>query len=240
MGWVRAPRWRRGFGWLSFGPRRGPLAFLGAVAASRARKRYRLLGTLAAVALVTAFQAGALWRLFRRRRLPAFVAGDGVTRLRRVITVNRPPHEVFRFWRRLENLPAFLAHVESIQVLDGQRSRWRARGPLGKRFEWTAEIVDEKPGELLAWRSLPASDVVTAGEVQFIPAPGGQGTEIHVALQYAPAGRFSSIMGRLFGKVVGEHLTNDLRRFKQAIEVGEVVRSDASASMGLHPARPSA
>ena len=160
--------------------------------------------------------------------------------LRRSITVNRSPEEVYRFWRDFENLPRFMAHLEAVQVLDERRSRWVAKAPAGSKAEWDAEIVEDVPNQRIVWRSLAGSEVPNEGSVRFVPAPGGRGTEVHVELRYRPpGGRFAATVAKLFGEEPGQQVAGDLRRFKQVMELGEVVHSDASVHRGMHPARPS-
>jgi uncharacterized membrane protein len=157
----------------------------------------------------------------------------------KTITVDRSPEEVYRFWRALENLPRFMAHLESIESRDGRRSHWKARGPAGMTIEWDAEIIDDRPNQLIAWRSLEGADVDSQGIVRFTRAPGGRGTEVHVELRYdPPAGRLGAAVAKLFGREPGQQIAGDLRRFKQVLEVGEVVHSDASVHRGTHPAQP--
>ena len=107
-------------------------------------------------------------------------------------------------------------------MLDGRRSRWVAKGPLGTRVEWDAEIHNEIPDELIAWRSLPGSDIDQAGSVHFMPGHGGT-TEVRVVLRYAaPAGKVGEAIGHLLGEDPGQQIADDLRRFKQVMEAGEV------------------
>lgn len=147
--------------------------------------------------------------------------GEG-TKVEQAIVIGRPRDELFRFWRQLDNLPRFMDHLESVTVLDEHRSHWVAKGPLGARVEWDAEIVHEIPDEILAWRSLPGSDVDQAGQVQFTPAHGG-GTEVRVVLRYAtPGGQAGATVAHLLGDDPARQIADDLRRFKQVTEGGVV------------------
>jgi uncharacterized membrane protein len=162
---------------------------------------------------------------------------DGVL-VRQAVTVQKTPEEAYSFFRRLENLPLFMWHLEAV-VETGDRSRWRAKGPLGTHVEWDAEIVEDRPGDCIAWRSLPGADVANRGRVVFRPASGGQGAEIHVELSYdPPAGAIGSSIAKLFGREPSQQISADLRRLKQVLETGEVLHSDASIHRGMHPARP--
>lgn len=159
--------------------------------------------------------------------------------VREATTVNRPREEVYRFWRDFGNLPRFMDHLESVEVLDDVRSRWKAKAPAGARVEWDAEIVEDRENELISWRSLQHADVSNSGSVRFVPAPGNRGTEVHVELRYQPpGGNLGAIVAKLFGEEPSQQVKGDLRRFKQVMEVGEVVHSEASIHRGPHPAQP--
>lgn len=147
-------------------------------------------------------------------------AGHGV-KLVRSITIERPAEELYNTWRHLERLPQFMKHLVSVAV-SGSRSHWVARGPAGTQVEWDAEIINDEPNRLIAWRSLPGSQVSTAGSVQFKQAPGGRGTEMQVTLKYdPPGGRLGSWIAWLFGEEPGLQIDDDLRRFKQLAQTGE-------------------
>ena len=191
--------------------------------AAGTKRRRRVAGAAAAVAGVAVPDVGEAIRLDRDR------AGGGETKVRKAITVNRPAHEVYAFWRDLETLPRFMTHLESVESLDESRSRWRAKAPLGRSVEWEAEVVEERPDELIAWRSLPDADVANAGTVRFREAPGGRGTEVVVELEWSPpGGPLGATVGKLLGEEPATQLADDLRRFKQVLETGEIARSDAS------------
>jgi len=148
-------------------------------------------------------------------------AGRGV-KVVKAVTINRPAEELYRFWRNFENLPRFMSHLESVK-LEGQRSHWVARGPAGLSASWDAEIINEQPNTLIAWRSLEGSQVSTAGSVHFSPAAAGRGTEVRVTLKYdPPAGKLGAAVARLFGEEPGQQIDEDLHRFKQLMEAGEV------------------
>jgi uncharacterized membrane protein len=145
----------------------------------------------------------------------------GVT-ARRTISINKPVEEVYAFWRDFENLPRFMRHLESVTT-EGPRSHWVARAPAGRTITWDAEIVQEKPNELIAWRSLEHAEVRNAGEVRFERGSGGRGTTIRVLLTYAPpGGKLAAVVAKLFGEEPGQQVQDDLRGLKQLLEAGEV------------------
>jgi uncharacterized membrane protein len=220
------------------------LALLGAAVRQRRCDRERLAVAAGAVVGVTVLDVVAARKLARRAAsvpstAPGALATKGV-HVQRTVTIDRPVDEVYRFWRDLGNLPRFMVHLESVQVLDDRRSRWTVSGPGGKKVEWDAEIVADQPGRWLSWRSLPGADVKNAGSVRFAPAPGERGTEIHVELHYdPPGGSIGRAIAKLFGKEPAQQVAGALRRLKQVIETGTIVHSDASIHRGPHPARPS-
>jgi len=144
-------------------------------------------------------------------------------------TVTRPAQEVYESWRQFDRLPSFMAHLEEVRVTGARTSHWIASAPFGIDAEWDAETVEDIPGQRISWRSVEGADVANAGTVSFLPAPGGRGTEVHVDLAFdTPAGQVGRAIARYFGEDPSQQLDDDLRRFKQVMETGEVVRSDGA------------
>jgi len=142
---------------------------------------------------------------------------------RSTLLVNATPDQVFAFWRNFENLPRFMHHLKSVKDLGGNRSQWIAYGPAGATVEWTADIVAETPGKLIAWRSAEGSDVQMDGSIEFRKAPAGRGTFVDATVQYRPpAGALGTRVAKLFGKDPSFLIEQDLRRFKALIETGEI------------------
>ncbi len=153
------------------------------------------------------------------------LSGSRGVHVRETVAVQRPRSEVYRFWRQLSNLPRFMRHLERVDVIGNTRSHWVAAGPLGRQVEWDAEIINEVEGELLGWRSLPGSEVVSAGSVRFEERPGNA-TEISVHLQYEPpAGKVGAWVASLFGEEPSQQIREDLQRLKWYLETGEIVGS---------------
>jgi uncharacterized membrane protein len=175
--------------------------------------------------------AGLLLRvpLSRRSREWLDSLGGSMQQVSKSLTIRRPRNTVYQFWRNLENLPRFMYHLEAVQVTGDRRSHWAVKAPAGQRVEWDAEIVQDTPDELIAWRSLPEADIRHEGAVRFRDAPADRGTEVDVELRYeAPGGSAGSLVAMLFGEEPKQQLRDDLRRFKQVMETGEVVLSDGS------------
>lgn len=156
------------------------------------------------------------------------------------IVVNRSPEEVYQFWRDFHNLSQFMSHVISVRMLNEKDSHWVVEAPVGRTIEWDAEITDDQPNELLAWRTLEHAGVKHSGTVQFRRAPGGRGTVVNVQMQYhPPGGVMGSTLASLLGKEPGQQIREDLRRLKQVLETGEIVRSEGSLyGTGLRQQRP--
>jgi len=165
-------------------------------------------------------------------------SAGGAMQISKSLTINRPAGELYQFWRDFRNLPRFKSMVESVAVTGNSRSHWRVKGPAGAMVEWDAEIIDDRPDELIAWRSAEGSPVEINGVVTFRPAPGGKGTEVRDELRLIPPGGgvVTKIAG-FFGKALEQQVLEDLRRFKQLMEVGEIPVSEASIQRE-RPAQP--
>jgi uncharacterized membrane protein len=228
-------------GWLS--ARTGgdvlDLALLWSALGGRRVNRTRIYGAMAAVAGVTALDLlGALKA--RREDAPHSPTSSGrQTPTTKTIVVNREVQDAYEFWLNFEQFPRFMKHLKQVSVTQDGRSHWTASGPGGMTYEWDAEVVETRPNELIRWRSLPGADVDNEGSVHFERAPGGRGTLVRVNLRYdPPAGVLGAAVATLLGREPGQEVQEDLRRFKQVIETGEVVLSDASVHGRAHAAQP--
>lgn len=199
------------------------MTLLSAALASENTKKRRLGTATVAVAGVTVLDLITALRVSQESsRHP----GADPTQGRTSITVSRPLEEVYRYWRDFESLPNFMYHLESVKTAGDKRSRWVAKGPAGKRIEWDAEILEDIPNQLIAWRSI-SGNVSSSGSVRFARAPGEQGTEVVVQLDYSPPlGAVGGGLAKLFGEEPVQQIKDDLRRFKQVLETGEVVLSE--------------
>jgi uncharacterized membrane protein len=156
------------------------------------------------------------------RALPSSVA-HGV-HVKTAVTVNRPRPEVYAFWRQLDNLPRFMSHLESVTVVDNVRSHWKAKAPLGLTVEWDADLISDVLHEQISWKSTANADIPNAGSVRFRDATGGRGTEVLVELAYhPPVAALGAALAKLFGEEPSQQVRDDLRRFKQVMELGSVL-----------------
>ncbi len=155
------------------------------------------------------------------------------------LTIGRPRQELWEFYRRLENLPRFMRHLESVEDLGNGRSHWVAKSPVGLRVDWEAEIVGESEGRYLAWRSLPGSRVHNVGSVHFEDAPAGRGTVVRVEMEARPGNALARTMGRALDPMTEQQVHEDLRRFKNLMEAGEIPTTDGQpagrrSALNLH------
>jgi len=138
------------------------------------------------------------------------------------VIINRPQRELYSFWRDLSRLPEIMSNLEEVRELDGRRSHWKAKLALGAGVEWDAEIINDRPNEVIAWRSLPGSEIDTAGSVHFVPAGAGRGTEVRVVLKFdPPGGKFGAKLAEWIGADPQEQIHQDLLRFKRTMEAGQ-------------------
>ncbi|MEV6810816.1 SRPBCC family protein [Micromonospora sp. NPDC051296] len=194
-----------------------------ALRSRRGPRRRRLLFVTSAVAGLTAVDLYAALRAPGRPRLSA---GERITAS---VTVNRGVEETYRYWHDFYNLPRFMYHLQSVRRSGDGRTRWAAKAPAGRTVEWEAEIVEDRTNQLIAWQSVDGSPVPNSGRVEFRRAAGGRGTEVRVELEVTPPGRkVGALVARAFGEDPQQQVRDDLRRFKQVIETGEITRSDGS------------
>jgi uncharacterized membrane protein len=152
----------------------------------------------------------------------AALGGSGGVNVDEGVMVNRPAAELYTFWRDLTQLPLFMDHLVSVVEVGMGRTHWVAKAPAGRTVEWDAEIINDIPDELIAWRTLEGSDVVSAGSVHFVSMPGRRGTEVRVRLQYdPPGGKVGATVAWLLGHDPSQTIHEDLRRFKQLTEAAE-------------------
>jgi uncharacterized membrane protein len=209
------------------------LALLGAALASPKSKQRRVLAATAAVAGVTALDYLCSQNLSRNgHSMPGemgkspggtlFSKRSRAIHYKKTMAIDRSPEDLYKYWRDFENLPRFMYHLRAVQASDGTRSHWIANAPAGSKVEWDAEITEDKPNELIVWRSA-GGDVENSGQVRFTPAPGGRGTFVSVDIEYKPpGGKIGAAFAKLFREEPGMQIEDSLRSFKQIMETGEV------------------
>lgn len=168
---------------------------------------------------------------------------SGDVRVEASLFINKPPADLYRFWRNFRQLPSFMRHLESVTIADDGTSHWVAKAPAGTKVEWDARLTEDIQNESIKWESLPGSQISNKGSVRFEPTLQGAATILRVVIEYsAPGGMLGAAVARMFREEPLPQVKDDLRRFKQIMEVGEIVLSDGSRDgngrMFQHPAQP--
>jgi uncharacterized membrane protein len=144
----------------------------------------------------------------------------------RTVSIYRSRQELYDFWRDFRNLPLFMENIESVQVLDGNRSHWVVRGPAGSDLEWDSVITEDVPGEIIAWRSVEGASVANSGRVEFRDSSNARGTIVSVTIAYdPPGGKIGQAFAKIFRREPAIQARHELRRFKQLMETGELPTS---------------
>lgn len=204
------------------------LACLGAAFASPKTKKGMVAFATANVLAVTALDVLCAQQLSSGEGESGGMK-KGTTQVKNSLIINRSPEELYQYWHNFENLPNIMRHLESVKVKGDGRSHWVAKAPAGTSVAWDAEITEDRPNELIAWRSLEGSDVDNSGSVRFETAPGNRGTIVKVEINYTPpGGTLGTLVAKLFGEEPGQQAQESLRTFKQLMETGEIVVSDGT------------
>lgn len=202
------------------------LALLGSALGEDNPKRGRAAAAIAAVAGITVLDIVGAEQLSQ-------TAGKKTAgiHLRESITIDRAVEDIYRFWRDIENLPRIMNHIESVREIGPGRTHWVAKGLAGMRVEWHSEIIEDRPNELISWRSLEGSDVDHSGSVRFLRAPGGRGTVVRIEMDYRPpGGTIGAKIAKLLGATPEKQIAVDLRRLKQLMETGEITTTEGQPS----------
>jgi uncharacterized membrane protein len=233
-----------GWLWARVGGDALDLALLGRAMTSSRADRGRVAAATAAVLGVTAADAlttaklGAGEGAPEMRALQAEPAHD--VRATAAITINAPIEQIYQSWEGFQRLPRFMESLATVELTGERQSRWTANLPAGMSVGWDVEITDATPNERIAWRTVAGPGPSASGEVRFRPAPADQGTELLFDARFSPPGGDLGLkVGEMLADAAGTKIGNDLRRFKQLAEIGEVVLSDDSVMKGPNPARPS-
>jgi len=205
------------------------LSLLGNAASNSRRSKGRVTAGAIAVAGVTALD-------FVGGQILSRSQGNGMTarravRVHHTMRINRSAEDLYRFWHDFENLGRFMKHLESVHVMGDKHSHWVAKAPAGNTVAWDAEVVTDRPNEMIAWRSLPGASIDNSGSVRFEPARNGRGTDVRVEMTYnAPGGKFGQAIAKMLGEEPEFQVREDLRRFKQLMEAGEIPTTEGQPS----------
>jgi uncharacterized membrane protein len=159
---------------------------------------------------------------YRAMGVPSLNEEQNNIKIDTTLTINKPKNEVYAFWRKLENLPLFMRHLESVTQMGEGKSHWVAKIPSDvTRIEWDAQIINEVENTLISWSSLPGATVENAGKVEFYDADNGQ-TMLHVSISYsAPLGAPGYGLSKLLNPVFKKMIKDDIRNFKIYMETGQ-------------------
>ncbi len=150
-----------------------------------------------------------------------------VIRVEKTVTINKSAAELYDYWHNFEQLPTFMKHIKAVKTLDLRRSHWVANAPLGQQLEWDADLIDDRPNELIAWASVEGATVEHSGFVRFKPAPVDRGTEVKVVMEYnPPGGVLGTAVAKLFGEEPEQQIGDELNRFKMLMETGELATTE--------------
>ena len=165
------------------------------------------------------------------------VPGNRGIKVVRAVTIRKPAAELYAFWRDLPNLMQVINHPVTITAPTRDESHWVVSAPVGT-VEWDALIINDEPDRLIAWRSRDGAQVQNAGSVRFEDAPGDEGTEITVALEYnPPGGKLGAAIAKLTRDSAGSQVYDCLRRFKALMEAGEIPTIEGQSVGGPQKAR---
>ena len=147
------------------------------------------------------------------------VLTDRAIKVKESITIQRPSHDLYRYWRQVENLPKVMSHIRSVVAINEHQSHWIVDTlPHAPEIEWDAEIINEVEDERIGWRTLKGAVVEHAGSVVF-EARGGATTKVTVTLQYdPPGGPLGAALASLLGQDPAKKIGEDLARFKDVME----------------------
>lgn len=141
----------------------------------------------------------------------------------RSVTINRPRHELFAYWRDFTNLPTFMHAIESIQMTGDKRSVWKVKAPAGQHVTLETELTAVVENQSIGWRSVEGSQIRTAGLVRFEDAPADRGTVVTTEIAYEPpGGDIGRLVAKLFQVEPNIQARHELKRFKQLMEAGEI------------------
>jgi uncharacterized membrane protein len=158
--------------------------------------------------------------------VPFMLAGRGSsssrnesTTVEESVIINRPPQQIYDFWRDFTNLPQFMDNIESVTRLNEVRSHWKIKAPAGASVEFNSLVTEDIPGRLIAWKSEEGATVPNRGRVEFIETSTGGGTNVRATISYdPPAGALGRVIAKLFQREPGVQARQDLDRLKALLE----------------------
>ncbi len=193
----------------------GILAAGGSSLAFYGRSKKNVIGTMLSIAGL-GLVAGGVASIPIRRLIQRSRYQDGIE-VEKMIEVEAPLEEVYRFWSNYENLPRFMSHIRHIQSLEGGRSHWSVGEADDGEMEWDAITTNQVPNDLISWRSTGNSPIKASGYARFRRS-GRNCTRLSVHLAYSAPGELSRKTANLLGEYPLQQLDDDLTRMKKLVE----------------------
>lgn len=164
---------------------------------------------------------------------------DGSGERSAVVTIQRPPEEVYQFCSDMRNFPQFISFLQAVWSAEGNRCRWSVQVPGGRRHEWTVELLEPSEPRAVRWRSLDDAPIRLEGSLEFEPAPAGRGTRVRATVHFL-RGRSRRWLAGVVQPFAKHKLRHDLRQLKQIMEAGEVITvKGQSSGRAQNPSRAS-
>ncbi len=150
------------------------------------------------------------------------IPGKNGIQIRRSLTINRTPEELYTFWKQVEKTPLYTPNVESVLKTSERTSHWLAAGPFGRTVEWNSEILTDEPNHSISWHVHGKPKTANAGKVTFEPATGGRGTVVMLELSFYTSGSLNLAATGVGSRVQEYQTLKTLRQFKDLMEAGEI------------------
>lgn len=193
------------------------------------RNNHRVLSHVGLLAgLLALLGAGLVYKTMTRQRkavhrLPVAPSPRRDVHLESSVDIQRPPREIYDFWRDFVQLPKVMDFLERIEPREGKVTHWVARTAVGPTLEWDSEVLDDAPGRRLSWRALESSDIQSWGSVKFHPLEEGQGTHVVLKLNFRPPGHtLGGAAAHFLSGLETSVLDHNLRNLKTYLEEGSV------------------
>jgi uncharacterized membrane protein len=134
-----------------------------------------------------------------------------------------------------------MARLRSVEITNALRSKWTWQTIGGFKTVWTADIIQDLPGSMIAWQTSDDASVEHSGSVFFRQAPGGRGTEVRFRMSYElPGGKVGDWLASIAGESPSQTIDEDLRKMKWLLEAGEIptIEGQSRGSGGFFERRP--
>jgi len=135
-----------------------------------------------------------------------------MSRIMEQIEVDVPVRVAYDQWTQFESFPQFMEGIDRVVQLDDKTLEWTA-SIAGKTKHWRAEILEQQPDQVVAWRATEGAQ--NDGAIRFEPL-GPDKTRLTLQLDVEPEGLIEKA-GDALG-VVERRVKGDLERFRDFVE----------------------